>query len=569
MATRRAFWAGSCSSRLETAQAPSRLQKHNGEQRMRLFIVPGIDESTAFAPKCRGEIGAYAWHLIDELPRTHGEATNVYLDSEGKRHRFYMVWQFIGDLVKWLRVPPKGKRAAEDAGGADGKREARARRAQDGVGPSTPVKPVDVVRVEAKKAKKGGDKGAEAATSQPQAEGKKAKKGANGAKAVAATEAAVPAVAQPEGKKAKKNGGKVATETVVPKVTCLLGLPGIWYGSSVFRTLWRMPQRLLSRATQAAAVQPAEAPKVAPPKAKAKQEVTPVGRAEGRMQPSTNVAPAPAASQKAAEVKVGRAWASGWLLLCWVWLWTHVTPGSACRELEGRPLCYARHRRRWRPWRRSAVCSIRSNSTCGGSRRLAALRRPRPPGRRPHARGRPTPPSAARPRGPGSSARSAWRPMCGARGPRHLRGPGQTRPPRYLRPGSFPPLRDPFLAPIPSMLSPCAHLTVHGQQQLPQGRLGPLQRRGRLLANSLQQRFVGSVFLHDLREPLFHFRREARGMRRNFLVHLGGGQCCCIRGGAAASPARPSDNWLFACVVWVGPRSRMHVQSAYFRLRAC
>lgn len=46
----------------------------------KLFIVPGLDpEKQTFAPKCKFEIGAYAWHLIADLPSSQAEAKQVRL----------------------------------------------------------------------------------------------------------------------------------------------------------------------------------------------------------------------------------------------------------------------------------------------------------------------------------------------------------------------------------------------------------------------------------------------------------------------------------------------------------
>lgn len=49
-----------------------------GGKFIKLFIVPGLDpENQLFAPKCKFEIGAYAWHAIADLPSTPAEAKQV------------------------------------------------------------------------------------------------------------------------------------------------------------------------------------------------------------------------------------------------------------------------------------------------------------------------------------------------------------------------------------------------------------------------------------------------------------------------------------------------------------
>ena len=57
-----------------------------------LYIIAGIDPETAvFAPLTKGEIGAFGWHSINELPATLEEANKAYLSSAGVKHRFFMV----------------------------------------------------------------------------------------------------------------------------------------------------------------------------------------------------------------------------------------------------------------------------------------------------------------------------------------------------------------------------------------------------------------------------------------------------------------------------------------------
>ncbi|CAG9460139.1 unnamed protein product [Pedinophyceae sp. YPF-701] len=75
----------------------------NGEQRVRLFIVPDVSEETAFEPRCRGEIGAYGWMPIAELPANREQAAAPFEDAAGVRHRFYQVWQFIKPLRTWIK----------------------------------------------------------------------------------------------------------------------------------------------------------------------------------------------------------------------------------------------------------------------------------------------------------------------------------------------------------------------------------------------------------------------------------------------------------------------------------
>ena len=54
-----------------------------------------MDQDTCFHPTVKGEIGAFAWHLVDELPATSEAAKQIFLNADGGRHRFHMV----SDLV--------------------------------------------------------------------------------------------------------------------------------------------------------------------------------------------------------------------------------------------------------------------------------------------------------------------------------------------------------------------------------------------------------------------------------------------------------------------------------------
>jgi len=63
----------------------------SGEQKVKLFIVSGVSESTTFEPQTRKEISAWEWHSISEL--------NVPRKSAGK---FWAVLPYIHKLNVWL-----------------------------------------------------------------------------------------------------------------------------------------------------------------------------------------------------------------------------------------------------------------------------------------------------------------------------------------------------------------------------------------------------------------------------------------------------------------------------------
>ncbi len=45
---------------------------------------------TEFQPQVRGEIGAFGWHFVMELPASE-EAAMQFSNAEGNKHHFYQV----------------------------------------------------------------------------------------------------------------------------------------------------------------------------------------------------------------------------------------------------------------------------------------------------------------------------------------------------------------------------------------------------------------------------------------------------------------------------------------------
>ncbi|KAH7442090.1 hypothetical protein KP509_03G069900 [Ceratopteris richardii] len=68
------------------------------EQRIRLFIIGGVSESIAFAPRTKNEISDIAWHRIEELPMSGNESSSR--GTSGMK--YYMVAPFIGPLKSWI-----------------------------------------------------------------------------------------------------------------------------------------------------------------------------------------------------------------------------------------------------------------------------------------------------------------------------------------------------------------------------------------------------------------------------------------------------------------------------------
>ena len=54
------------------------IQVTMSDKKYKLYIAPNIDPATeTFAPNCKGEISAYAWHHISDLPSRREEANKV------------------------------------------------------------------------------------------------------------------------------------------------------------------------------------------------------------------------------------------------------------------------------------------------------------------------------------------------------------------------------------------------------------------------------------------------------------------------------------------------------------
>jgi hypothetical protein len=71
-----------------------------------------VDDTTLFGARVRGEIGAFAWHLISELPATWDEGKLLYVNEQGGRHKFFNVWPYVKQLRAWIAAQKRRKRAA-------------------------------------------------------------------------------------------------------------------------------------------------------------------------------------------------------------------------------------------------------------------------------------------------------------------------------------------------------------------------------------------------------------------------------------------------------------------------
>ncbi|KAI9364958.1 Dcp2, box A domain-containing protein [Zopfochytrium polystomum] len=80
------------------------------EQRIRLYIVPGVPESTSFLTQTRKEIGDIKWFKLADLPgfQQESEGAPPAMGPNGlPKTRFYMVTAFAGALRRWITTNKK------------------------------------------------------------------------------------------------------------------------------------------------------------------------------------------------------------------------------------------------------------------------------------------------------------------------------------------------------------------------------------------------------------------------------------------------------------------------------
>ncbi|KAJ3681012.1 hypothetical protein LUZ60_015501 [Juncus effusus] len=74
-----------------------------GEQKLRLYIVPGVKSDFVFAPRTKKEISEIAWHRLDELePYSESVVTRSIIGL-----KLYMVAPFLDPIKTWINRPPR------------------------------------------------------------------------------------------------------------------------------------------------------------------------------------------------------------------------------------------------------------------------------------------------------------------------------------------------------------------------------------------------------------------------------------------------------------------------------
>ncbi|XP_039129672.1 mRNA-decapping enzyme subunit 2 [Dioscorea cayenensis subsp. rotundata] len=82
-----------------------------GQQRVRLYIIAGVKEDTAFAPLTKKEISEISWHRLDELLPAGDEA--ISRGTNGLK--LYMVAPFLISLKAWILAHPPPASPKQDS----------------------------------------------------------------------------------------------------------------------------------------------------------------------------------------------------------------------------------------------------------------------------------------------------------------------------------------------------------------------------------------------------------------------------------------------------------------------
>lgn len=78
------------------------LERCMSEQRVRLYMITGVDESVEFMTQTRKEIGDIQWHTISTVPGFTKEKIEEGMHSKNKKFKYYMVTPFVSAIRKWI-----------------------------------------------------------------------------------------------------------------------------------------------------------------------------------------------------------------------------------------------------------------------------------------------------------------------------------------------------------------------------------------------------------------------------------------------------------------------------------
>ncbi|PWN24080.1 DCP2-domain-containing protein [Microstroma glucosiphilum] len=107
-------------SELLAPESPHWMELNVREQKMRLYIVPGVRKDTVFETQTRKEISKISWFKLSDLPtwKQSQAGGGGGLASANAGAKFYLVTPFIGKLKQWIR--DNKKRVQIEQGGIPG-----------------------------------------------------------------------------------------------------------------------------------------------------------------------------------------------------------------------------------------------------------------------------------------------------------------------------------------------------------------------------------------------------------------------------------------------------------------
>lgn len=89
-------------------------------QATRLFIIPGVPESTIFTPQTRKEISKIAWHKVEALPTKYGQDNS-----------YYNVVHFVKKLRNWIQSNGTTKSKSKKKPAASPKKQSKPAKEND------------------------------------------------------------------------------------------------------------------------------------------------------------------------------------------------------------------------------------------------------------------------------------------------------------------------------------------------------------------------------------------------------------------------------------------------------
>lgn len=59
------------------------------------------------------EISALAWHAVAHLPASRDQDSQVFTNDAGGRHKFFMVWNYVRQLRRWIKARQRAAATAQ------------------------------------------------------------------------------------------------------------------------------------------------------------------------------------------------------------------------------------------------------------------------------------------------------------------------------------------------------------------------------------------------------------------------------------------------------------------------